>query len=182
MAKLKVQWKGIYLMTKILRNKNGLTLIELLAAVTLTSLIFIFAGSFLIKGINHYNEISNEIALRDEADIIMSNLVRTLYTTKETNITSIKFPNNNTTNYYFEIKTPNGSKKTGFINNKLVIQDSIYQISNSAIVLSKDSTIIKNEQGIYTVKLKLNIPSKGKQMIFENEIRTINDKAKEENS
>ena len=172
----------MFLLIKKLRDNKGLTLIELLAAVTLTSLLFIFAGSLLVKGINHHNNISDEIALRDEADLMMSNLVRYLYTTKETDIVSTKFPYNNTKNYYFEIKTSTGNKKTGFIDKTLVIEDKTYPISNSKIVLTDEAIISKKEVGVYTVRFVLKIPSKNKQIIFENEIRTINDKAVEANT
>lgn len=175
-------------MNKILRNKNGLTLIELLATVTLTSLIFIFAGSLLVKGINHYNNISTEIALRDEADIIMSNLVRTLYTTKESNIINhLKLPESGTSNYYLEIKSGNSTKKTGFIEQKLVIDGKQVFLENSSIEITKESKIEKvtnsNNSSMYHVILTLKMKNKNKQMVFENDIRTIFDtkKIREEN-
>ena len=166
-------------MNKILRNKKGLTLIELLSAVTLTSLIFIFAGSFLVKGINHYNNISNEIALRDEADIIMSNLVRTLYTTKESTILLREFPKKNTNDYYLEMKPGGVASRIGFVNQTLRINHSVINIANPKIEISRDSKIekvvSKKDIPIYRVTLVLSIVDKNKQMIFVNDIRTIYD-------
>lgn len=166
-------------MNKILRNKNGLTLIELLATVTLTSLIFIFAGSLLVKGINHYNNISTEIALRDEADIIMSNLVRTLYTTKESEILIREFPQKNTNNYYLEIKPGGEDSRIGFVNQTIRINHLVIPVGNSKIKISSDSKIekvvSKKDIPIYRVTLILSMSEKNKQMKFVNDIRTIYD-------
>ena len=55
-----------------IRNNKGITLLEVLAVLILTALIFTLATPLLINGINRYNNIHTENALRDEADLIMS--------------------------------------------------------------------------------------------------------------
>ena len=114
-------------MIKFLKNERGLSLIELLAAATLTAMISVFAIGLLIKGMNHYNVISTDTAFRDEADILMVSLVKELYTTKESEI--ITRPSESCTdNCYFVMK---GEKKSGFVGNDLLIQDQKISTTNA---------------------------------------------------
>ncbi|WP_203246778.1 prepilin-type N-terminal cleavage/methylation domain-containing protein [Sporosarcina beigongshangi] len=165
-------------MSKWIKNERGLTLIELLAATILTALIAVFAFSLLMKGIQHYNNIAMDTVFRDEADILMSSLVKELYTTKESQITKKHFPEENTKNYYFEINKTNPKSNTGFINKKLYIQGDEILVTNSAITITGNSKIEANdkaEDGVYTITLELHMPMKNQTVEFINEIRTIND-------
>ena len=165
-------------MNRWIKNERGLTLIELLAATILTAIIAIFAFSILMKGIQHYNTISTDTAFRDEADLLMSSLLKDLYTTKESQITKTHFPERNTDNYFFEIdKTGTNKLKTGFINKELYIQNKVIPITNSAIQITKDSKIVANQDGdgVYEITLELHMPLKNQTVKFINEIRTISD-------
>ncbi|MBO1911927.1 hypothetical protein [Sporosarcina sp. 6E9] len=158
-------------MTKFLKNERGLTLIELLAAASLTAMISVFAIGLLLKGMNHYNVISTDTAFRDEADILMVSLVKELYTTKESDI--LTRPSENCTeNCYFLMK---GEKKSGFVGNDLLIQDKSISTTNSKINISSESKIEQSSYGVYQVKLVLEMPIKNQDVTFENEVRTIND-------
>ena len=165
-------------MNKWIKNERGLTLIELLAATALTAIIAIFAFSILMKGIQHYNTISTDTAFRDEADLLMSSLIKELYTTKESQIVKPQFPEPNTNNYFFVMDKTDPKKNTGFINKKLYIQGDEVPVTNSAIQITKNSKIEANEKaedGVYTITLELHMPIKNQTVKFINEIRTIND-------
>ncbi len=169
-------------MSKWIKNESGLTLIEILAATILTALIAIFAFSILMKGIQHYNTISTDTAFRDEADLLMSSLLKELYTTKESRITKRQFPEQNTKNYFLETNKTNPKSNTGFINKKLYIQGDEVPVTNSAIQITENSKIAANEKaedGVYTITLELHMPIKNQTVKFENEIRTINDVTKD---
>lgn len=165
----------MYHMKQFLHNENGLTLIELLAATVITIFISIFAFTVLVQGINNYNRISTDTALRDEADYLMASLVAELYTTKETQITELSLPQANTNNYYLMIKKPNTPKKTGFENGNLLIQNQVISLQNRSITISNESYIEKIEDGLYKINLTLQLKN-NKKITFENEITTINDK------
>ncbi|NIK77292.1 type II secretory pathway component PulJ [Paenibacillus castaneae] len=65
---------------KKLGGEEGISLIELIAAM---ALIAIFGGliySVITFGLNTYNKIEVENSLRDEADLLMSSVINDLYT------------------------------------------------------------------------------------------------------
>ena len=164
-------------MNRWIKNERGLTLIELLAATALTAIIAIFAFSILMKGIQHYNTISTDTAFRDEADLLMSSLLKDLYTTKESQITKTNFPEQNISNHFFEINKTGTKLKTGFINKELHIQGKVIPVVNTAIQITENSRIDANPDGdgVYKITLELRMPLKNQTVRFENEIRTIND-------
>lgn len=180
-------------MNKSNTNEFGLTLVELLVAIALTSLIFTFATSILVKGMNHYKTISMETVLRDEADFIMAKFYRELYTLKETEIEKLAQDNKISEDVYrdnyilYKEKTlPNNSKvkyRTGFIDQKIYYENEEYKFQNNKIRLNTDthkSTIKKTSDGIYEIKLVLYMEEKNKFMEFSTEISTVNDKISEE--
>lgn len=63
-----------------LRREQGLTLIELIAAVTLFSLVAILISSVMMFGIRSYQKVSIENKLRDEGDLLMSSVITKMYT------------------------------------------------------------------------------------------------------
>lgn len=69
-----------------LKNDKGFTLIELLAVITLTSIITIATVSLITQATSRTTKIQNDTFLRDEADYLMSLVVRNIYTTLESNI------------------------------------------------------------------------------------------------
>lgn len=112
---------------KIFSNNKGLTLVEMLAALTLVSIIGVLAYSILFNGIKTHERVMIETDLRDEADIIMSNFIGPFFSLKTTDILSLK------DNQY--LKTVNGD--IGFKNGNVVVYDEIITLTNSNIRLSK---------------------------------------------
>lgn len=65
---------------KQLRSESGFTLIELIAALTIFTMVICMVSAVTIFGFRNYHKISIENALRDEADIVMSSIMTELYT------------------------------------------------------------------------------------------------------
>ncbi|MEK3696721.1 MULTISPECIES: type II secretion system protein [unclassified Paenibacillus] len=63
-----------------LKSQQGFTLIELIAAITLFSMIVGIISMVTMFGFRSYHKITIENSLRDEADIIMSSIINELYT------------------------------------------------------------------------------------------------------
>lgn len=62
-----------------IRPQIGLSLIELLASLTIFSLIMGFLTTVLIMGINQFSQVQAEALLRDEADIVMTRFAEQIY-------------------------------------------------------------------------------------------------------
>lgn len=174
-----------------LKNNKGITLLEVLAVLVLTILIFALATPLLIGGINRYNDIQTEMVLRDEADLIMSKFFLEIYTLKESEIKKLSWTgiSNTNNNYYIEYDRQNLNPTTnvteiktyilGFKDNQLYFKDEPYQFSNSSVQLSQNtkfSMIEKIGDNNYRVTLELYNSKKKKSATFVNEIQTINDK------
>lgn len=174
-----------------LKNIKGISLIEVLANIVITTLIFAIATPLLISGINRYNDIQTETILRDEADLLMSKFFLEIYTLKESEIKKLNWTGNSDSdgNYYFEYARQNLdsiTKKTeiksyilGFKNGQVYFKGVPYQFSNPSIQLSSPptfSTIEKIGDNNYRVTLELYNSKKHKSATFVNEIQTINDK------
>ncbi|MFJ5768461.1 PilW family protein [Psychrobacillus sp. NPDC093180] len=160
-------------MNKKILDQKGLTLIELLASLVITITLSFFAFNLLTQGLNHYENIKSSNTLRDEADYLMAVLVKEIYTTKETEISS----HPEASKPYFLITKSGKTFKSGFDNGKLFIQSVSTGTENKNISISTKSTIVAGEDdGSYKINLVLENKKKNKEMQFENEIRTINDK------
>jgi prepilin-type N-terminal cleavage/methylation domain-containing protein len=62
------------------RKEQGLTLLELIVALTLFAMIIGIISGLTMFGVRSYHKIKIENSLRDEADIIMSSIISELYT------------------------------------------------------------------------------------------------------
>lgn len=65
---------------KKITNEQGMTLIELIAVMSILSLVGGLVFSLIHFGTSSYEKIKIEQSLRDEADIIMSSIITELYT------------------------------------------------------------------------------------------------------
>lgn len=191
-------------MFKLKKNKldeYGLTLIEVLVTIVLTVTIAIFSFSFLTNSINTQKKIIIENNIRDEADLIMSNLVKNFYTLKENEVRNTEFDDiNKKYLIYTSILESSCSKPTSveYKNNclitgfspatvdentimKLNIKNQEYLVSNPYITIHKDSYIKSststNKKVSYHIKLALQYDNKkfSKVYYFENQIQSIPD-------
>ncbi len=177
-------------MNKRIRQESGLTLVELLAVIMLLSLVFLLITPIIIKAMDNYENIKADTVLRDEADLILASIYRTLYTTKETDIRELKFKNKIKddvfSDSYLLLKN---DTKIGFIDGKFLLYDQVVKASdkNIKIVTAIDdeqdySKLEKIEEGVYRITLVLKNERKNMVRIFENDIVTIKDKKNMEGS
>ncbi len=196
MAKRKDLQKDMFRLNKYKLNENGLTLIELLVVITLMSIISISTISLIVQSNETAGRVQIESNFRDEADLIISQLIKTLYETKQSHIIENKTDANNS---FLNITTsPSQCKKgengafildtacmgtlqpVGFktINGqtKLYIKNEVYEVTNKNISILKESRINGDPktQNYYEIVLKLEYVSNrgiSKQMEFRNIIR-----------
>lgn len=185
-------------MSKLHKNQLGLTLVELLATIIILSLISIFSFSILKKSLETRDNIQIENNLRDEADLIMSEFVRSIYSTKNKNIIGdpvnnayINFSNDPTKCQEDKVNSQdckNTFKPIGFKEEngviKVHLKDKTYTVSNNKVKILPKSTIkrttdTKIKKTIYSINLYLEIEKKygdkiqKKELGFESTIPTI---------
>lgn len=66
---------------KKFHNENGITLIEVMATIVISSIILVVVYNVFMMGIKTYEKVGIEMQLRDEADHIVSSILQTLYET-----------------------------------------------------------------------------------------------------
>jgi len=76
----------MFLLNKILKNNMGITLVEVLASLVLLSIISVIVVNVFIKGSEEANDIQTDTELRDEADLIMSQFIKIIYSTNQNTI------------------------------------------------------------------------------------------------
>ena len=162
-------------MSKYALDSKGLTLLELLVSLVLSSVIAIFAFSVMAKGIEHYKDIRVINSMRDEADYLMAMLNKEIYTTKESQIISL--PDKDKNIKFFVIKRSEDSPptKSGLVNNQIVIGDELIKVENESISITNKSYIQKADKSLYRIHLVLINEKKNKEMVFETLVPTIND-------
>lgn len=64
----------------ILRREQGLTLIELIAALTIFTMVAGLIYIVMMFGVRSYNQVTVENILRDEGDLLMSAVITEMYT------------------------------------------------------------------------------------------------------
>ena len=184
-----------------LNNNRGLTLIELLVVIVLSSLVIIAATSLYIQAVKNNERIFQEASIRDEADYLMSLLVKEFYTLNKsavtedmTNDASLKIVKYEVA-YTSELaSSPLNScdaaqcvVTTGFIEQdgkmKLYIRGKEIKPLNNTISISISSKITIPATGSYTnrtpsysVELTLinTKKSSNNSMTFKNEVSLIN--------
>lgn len=188
----------MFLLNKYIKKQDGLTLLELLATIVILAIISTLVFSMLIKTIETNKNIQQETKLRDEADLIISKFIKTLYSTNQNHIVR------NTGNQYIEITNDSSKCKktedgTWIINNSCIqtleplgfktennityiyFKNEKYNVQNSGIRISNKSKIIGDPviDSIYEINLELEITKKRsnkdqiKTMVFINQIQPI---------
>lgn len=70
---------------KKLSSSKGMTLVELLAALSLVGIITIIIMNFMLSGMNSYEKTSNDVSLHNDANYVMSLFVNKIYQSKSAN-------------------------------------------------------------------------------------------------
>lgn len=166
----------------VLHNLKGMTLVELLAVLSISSLIIIFSISILMSGVKNYEKTSIETILRDEADLIMLHLTKDIFTLKESAIDDVIDGSK-----IVLLPNDSGITEIGFFGSKIITREGEYKIQNKDIELLPDYSIQKKKQNpstvkngmnpckAYEIKFTLKHTKKNIETTFVNEISTIND-------
>ncbi len=99
-------------MNNIKKSEKGLSLVELLATIVIASIISLFLFNMITSAMENNRVIQQENMLRDEADLIMSKMIKALYSTNQNAII-----HNSTTNDESNIKLSNPTSCTVLPNN-----------------------------------------------------------------
>lgn len=142
-------------MNKYFKNARGITLPELLAVFVILGILGTVIVSFLISGFHSQARIQVEAELRDEADIIMAELISDFYTLKSSEIQDEYLPEPGTNNYYIELTNGN---KIGFYNGEVHLKNKqTVSLTTNNILLDNRSKIevIDFEKGLYHISLTI---------------------------
>lgn len=181
----------------LVKSQQGITLVELLATLVLVSIIGALTYSVLFQGYANYQRIQAETELRDEADLIMANMIRDMFSAKKSEISLVNSCNSD--GYTDSLLTLNkqgspahkihftkvsASQKNGvMLRNGLAVNSNnnvslIRYPCNSGTPLAALPSNIKDVDTVsYNIKFKLMV-LKNKQeyeMEFENTVQVIND-------
>lgn len=173
--------KGMFPLNNKHSHESGLTLIELLVVLALISVISTFVISLVIQSTETTREIQIQNSIRDEADLIVSKLMKSLYETNKAHIiqnqTGTGYSYLNITNDpskcerdgsgAINVNTAclNTFKKIGFVTTggvtQLVIKDEEYSVMNKNITILSDSKILGDPASAssYEISLKLQYKS-----------------------
>ncbi|MDI7741499.1 prepilin-type N-terminal cleavage/methylation domain-containing protein [Lysinibacillus fusiformis] len=148
-------------------NEYGLTLVELLVVLVISIITSLFATGIIVNALNNNNKIVQDTQVRNEADYLMSYLIKEIYTLPESQITEVitdQLENNVACNPNQAIKrfgilydhdndkNTNQSNKSGDVftgfqfqkcEMKLIVQGQEVPISNENITLNQDSSLMK---------------------------------------
>ncbi|MFB9325198.1 prepilin-type N-terminal cleavage/methylation domain-containing protein [Paenibacillus aurantiacus] len=138
------------------RDERGLTLIELIASLTLLSVVLGILYSSITFGMSAYNKIRIENSLRDEGDLIMSSIISKLYTYGPDNIAQAK-----TDAYRQTIKL----NLTGFNSEEIRFDYSDDSAKNALIFkeINKDGVVTGSEEVTMDSELVVNADANWKE-------------------
>lgn len=159
-------------------SNKGMTLVELLAALALVSVIGLSIYSVLFGGIKTYDRVMNENELRDEGDYIMVQLINNFYTLKSSEIKEKRLPQKETNDYYL-VKTD--GKKLGFIHSKIIIDDKTISLLNDHVVLTDKSKIVEVSPNLFEITLVLKQVNSNKTLELSSVLSIVNDRREDRN-
>lgn len=159
-------------------DERGVTLVELLAAILLTSIIGAVGYSLLFQGYATYDRVKGESELRDEADFIMAMFLNELYTLKLTEINEEK-----STEKYICLEPCTGEERNiiGFEEGNIILRNQTISLENRNISLDQERSTIKklesaDSDGLYEITLFLKLNNTEHSLETKSVISVIDDK------
>lgn len=135
-------FKKLDLVKSYFRNETGVTLVELLVSMSIFLLVVLPLSSYYLSGINQYNKITLQTALRNEADYVISQVMNQVQDAS-----------------YFELtKTPGSGTQEE--------QDRNHLISILKNHLPSESIIDSCQLGIITKNIEVKSESKITRQIY----------------
>lgn len=165
-------------------NEQGLTLVEVLAVLVISSLIIVLSGSLIVGAMKNYERTSIETNLRDEADIVMSILLKDLFVLKESEVNSdacppIDLETQNSSTCDLIVKddpfTPNIIETITFDGQSVITRKDHYTVSDNDVKISNQQLIYNKQDNSVQVKFTLLHATKNIPTTFENEVSLIDD-------
>lgn len=180
-----------------IKNQKGVTLVELLAILVIASFLSVFLYKITVQSMEHSSNIQIETNIRDEADLIVSSFIKTIYSTKQTNIVRnvttsdssyieissdiSKCPVKNDSTYTVTDECKATLKPIGFITKNGVtsfhLLDNVYAINNKNIDILSSSKIIGEPHKTSNYMISLDLTSKKSRfsstLNFKNEVQAI---------
>jgi len=151
---------------KTLKQEEGLTLVELIASLTVLGIVIGTIYAVISFGFNSYNKVTVEGSLRDEADLIMSQVMTELYTFGPTTIKQVtdgielsrseKDSAGNSVIIKSDIHIADVSGKVGLFISDTTNQASVdADLSGSTITLECAGTVASCGNGLIHIDLQL---------------------------
>jgi len=144
----------------MIQNSKGLTLIELLAAVSLSAIILLLAYQFLFQGFQFSKTVTDKTLLQQEANYIMANLTKihqssdsyTITFDQNPNATYITIEGNNTVTFkndrfFYKLKTSTRNNTKIYTKNKETFHPKLTDVSIELTIYNK-----KNPKLSYSAK------------------------------
>lgn len=151
-------------------NEAGVTLVELLAAIVITTIIGFVIYGVLFGGFKTYDRVKIETKLRDEADLIMAELISDMFTLHTSDIEHLHLPEQGS-DHYIQLKD---GKKIGFINHDVLLQKGpTSALQTGDIRLSSKSKISAIGENQFHIYLTLEHTSSEQTLSTESEIGII---------
>lgn len=121
-------------------NEKGLTLVELLATIVISSVIFILIINTLISGMTSYKSVNKQISLHDEGNYVMTQFINQIYVA--TNVKLIDSANDAS---LIEVTGFNGDKTIlGFKDGKAEINGESINPTSVQIACDESKIVIDN--------------------------------------
>lgn len=144
------------------RGERGFTLIELISALSLLSLVGGLIFTVILYGMNTYGKIETENSLRDDADLLMSSVINELYSyapdfiSADGNGIKLKTDSEEKLIYMRDKKLHIGTRIVDTQSDVLIEGETGVQTSSgSSISLKCSTTADKCSSGLITIKLVL---------------------------
>lgn len=153
---------------RIILSEKGFSFVELLVTFVIFSMISVLVIGYLISSINNYHRVSEEVALHDEANYVMSQFINYIFVATDVQpapgspslIQVTDFEGNTTT--------------LGFDNNKAVINDKVIHSSNYSILSSGSKITIKGDQVEIVMVIQNDNSKYGKKLALDSEVSFVN--------
>jgi len=169
-------------MTKI--NARGITLPEVLAGIVIAAIIGTIAYMILFAGMKTKEKVVIESQLRDEADIIMAQLVKDFYTVYSEAYIGGETGESNEGKKIIEARHLNGEngdsyialtngKKIGFIGGEVFFSDDDNPFSRNRNIKLDGSKIIEINNSQFEIMLQLEEKNTGYQLELKSVITII---------
>lgn len=159
---------------RILTSSKGLTLVELLAALAVFSIISVIIIGYLLGGMKSFKKVNEDIALHDEANYVMSEFVKYIFVATKVEEVPASECDSCIDVTGFQGATPT---RLGFDNGHAIINgeqinSEKFRFSNAD--LGEESKIYKNEaEDKYTVIVNIFIENNDSSIKLDSEISYV---------